>query len=266
MSLRKKIRRPIQAVLRGFHHTFCSRPLPEKLGLYFHSLDDAELPAFAEAMRWAKSEGYAFTSPESFLTVPGRAVYVSFDDNHVEWYKALPLMEELGVRCTFFLNTCVLRGECTAEEWAAYSLKVKYFGPGQPLSRDEIRAMADAGHWIGAHTHSHHALPYFSDEVIEADLRRNRDMLEEITGRAVTDFAFPFGMPRYFPRRLLPLVQGLGFRTVSCATAGMQFAQGSPYALQRSQWVCARDLAWNVRNLRVNGKLFVKLTGLSPVG
>ncbi len=266
MSLRKKIRRPLQKLLRGVHRACFTRPLPEKLGVYFHSLDDHELPAFTDAIHWMKSEGYQFTGAADFLTTPGRTACVSFDDNHEAWFRALPLMESLGVKCTFFINTCVLRGECTEAEWAAFTLKVKYFGKDRPLSRGDICALRDAGHWIGAHTHTHLALPYFSEEVVEADLRRNLEVLEGITGGRITDFAFPFGMPRYFPPRLLPLVKALGFRTMSWATAGMQYAHGGPMQLQRSPWNCTQTVEWNVQNLRVNGKFFVKLTGLSPVG
>jgi peptidoglycan/xylan/chitin deacetylase (PgdA/CDA1 family) len=256
----------LQRSLRNFHWRFCRRPLPDRLGVYFHTLETDERPAFAEAMQWIQARGYRFVGPGEFLTATGRVCYVSFDDNFQAWHAALPFFAELGVRATFFLNTCVLRGECTPETMREFCRTINYRREFTPLSRDEIRELHAAGHWIGAHTHSHVALSRVSRTEAMEDLGKNKSILESIAGSPVTDVAFPFGLPRFFSREAQEVCVALGFRTISWATPGMLFAQGDPLAIHRTQWDYALGADGNAKNLAVNGRLFVRLTGRSPVG
>jgi peptidoglycan/xylan/chitin deacetylase (PgdA/CDA1 family) len=260
------MKRFIQSALCRYHCWFSSRPLPERLALYYHSLDPEEHGAFAESIQWLKSLGYRFVGPGDFLTAAGKVCYISFDDNFKAWHDAAPLFDDLGVRAAFFVNTCVLRGECTIEDAARYCRVIDYRRPFIPLSRDEIRGLHKAGHWVGAHTHSHVALSRVSPDVAEEELRRNRDLLEDITGSVVTDVAFPFGLPRYFSDSAREVCVRLGFKTISWATPGMLHHQGNPLAIHRTQWYFARSAAANRRNLEVDGRWFVSLTGRSPVG
>lgn len=265
-AVRSTVRRPLHRAVRAFHWRYCLRSLPEKLGLYFHTLDPGQEQTFAEVIGWLKAQGYSFDLPDDFLNRPGRTAYISFDDNHQSWHSALPLMKELGVACTFFVNTCVLRGETDDTAWRSYCRRVCYHGRGQPLARREIREIAQAEHRIGAHTHAHLKLRTCDTVEFEADLRSNRDLLEEITGQGVTNFAFPFGMPRHFPARHLPVARRLGFKTISHATPGMQYLQGDPLALHRTHWNYLLTATENQANLRVDGRRYVQLTGFSPVG
>jgi hypothetical protein len=58
----------------------------------------------------------------------------------------------------------------------------------------------------------------------------------------------------------------LGFKTIAWATPGKLHHQGPPPAIHRTQWNYTMNEAENVRNLEVDGRLFVKLTGRSPIG
>jgi peptidoglycan/xylan/chitin deacetylase (PgdA/CDA1 family) len=260
------LKRFLQSSLRRFHWRFFSRPLPERLGVYFHALDAHEHEAFSSAIRWIKSRGYSFVAPGEFLTAPGRVCSVSFDDNFKGWHDALPLFDSLGLRAAFFTNTCVLRGECSASDVARYCSVIGYSREFVPLSRQDIREMHAAGHWFGSHTHSHAALSRVSPQAAEDELQRNRGILEDIIGTPVTDLAFPFGLPRYFSPAAKEIAVRLGFKTIAWAISGMLHHQGDPFAIHRTQWNLAMSEADNARNLQVDGHLFVKLTGRSPVG
>ncbi len=265
-SAKAVLQKPAHAALRHVHWSLFSRALPDKIAVYFHALPASQHAAFSEAIHWIKSQGYAFARPDAFLAGSGKLAYVSFDDCFQEWHQARPLFDQLGLRCTFFTNTSVLRDTCSDESWRRYVRIVDYPYGGAPLSRAEIRDLHDDGHLIAAHTHSHHALQTVSDDAIASDLALNKSILEEIAGTAVTDFAFPFGMRRFYPPAARAVVSRLGFKTVSFGIPAMLFAQPQPAMLHRTQWNLHADLATNVRNLAVDGRLFERLTGRSPIG
>lgn len=58
---------------------------------------------------------------------------------------------------------------------------------------EQLIALQDAGHSLGNHGYDHAALGTLSPEAQEADLRRARDMMDHLTGRAWRTLAYPFG-------------------------------------------------------------------------
>jgi peptidoglycan/xylan/chitin deacetylase (PgdA/CDA1 family) len=260
------MKRLVQKSVRGFHWMFFRRPLPDRLGVYFHTLDPHEHDAFAGAVQWIRAQGYSFASPREFLTAPGKVCSISFDDNFKAWHDALPLFDRLGIRAAFFTNTSVLSGECDDAELGRYRNVIRYPHKLETLSRQDIREMHAAGHWFGAHTHSHLALSQVSPQVAEGELKRNREILEDITGESITDLAFPFGHPRHFSESAKELAVRMGFKTIWWATAGLLRHQGDPLAIHRTQWHLGESEETNVKNMHVDGRLFVALTGRSPVG
>lgn len=94
------------------------------------------------------------------------------------------------------------------------------------MTSDQVRDLADAGMTIGAHTVQHPILKNLSDEDAQYEIRQSREMLEQITGSPVDQFAYPNGRPNMdYDRRDVELLRGLGF--------------GS--AVSTAWGVCARD-------------------------
>lgn len=268
MSGNHSIKRLFQRGLRRAHLLFARRELPERIALYLHSLDPDEQPALRAMLQWCRGQGRTFVDTDRYLAAdcPAGAVNVSFDDNHRGWHEALPLFAEFGVPVTFYTNTCVLRGKCSEAELNAYYDLVDHHGHREPLTMEEIAALFRAGHFIGAHTHSHIAMKRVSRGEARADLERNRVMLEEITGAPVRHFSYPFGVRRHFSDELGGMVRGMGFQSIAAATPGLLYGRRDPFWLQRTYWRLDRPVAWNAENMRVNGRLWVKLTSLSPIG
>ena len=88
---------------------------------------------------------------------------------------------------------------------------------------------------IGAHSTSHVELAKMDLAQATVDISKNRTFLEEITGRAVEHFAYPFGGAAACGRREEDLVKGLGFKTAVTARMGNLFSDHieRPYALPR---------------------------------
>ena len=124
------------------------------------------------------------------------------------------------------------------------------------MTRGQVRALADAGMGIGAHTHRHPILASLPPEDARAEIRQSRDALQAITQRDVRLFAYPNGRPGtdYTPQNVAQ-VRELGFSaacTTAHGTAGagadlLQLPRFTPW--DRAPWKFGARLS---RNLRVS--------------
>jgi peptidoglycan/xylan/chitin deacetylase (PgdA/CDA1 family) len=141
-----------------------------------------------------------------------------------------------------------------------------HHGDRRPLSVANLREIHRAGHRIGCHSHSHFNLAKVPRENWSAEILDSKKMIEDIIGDSIEDFSFPFGMPRHFSKDLADYCYGHGFSTVSAATPGMLYAPDDSAFLNRTSWSFEHALDSNLECLSVDGRLFVCLTGRSPVG
>lgn len=266
-ALRTHIKGTAQGIIRAAHGRWLNRGLPRKVGLLFHSLEPASYSAFRGMVHFFREADYRFASPDTFLeSASERCVLVSFDDNYRTWYDALALLEMLEVQATFYTNTCVFYDRATEQEIRTYYDRLDFEGTRVPLSTTELRALVEAGHTVGAHTHSHFRLTVLPLEQAKEEIRVNKAALEKMLGREVRHFAYPFGMRRHFNSPLRAYCQKLGFATVAQAIPAMQHAPQRPYALNRSPWKLDRPRQENLENIGIDGRYFARLTGRSAVG
>lgn len=84
--------------------------------------------------------------------------------------------------------------------------------PRRALRPDELRAVADAGVEIGAHTRRHPRLSVLGPEAQREEMAGSRADLEEALGSAPAGFSYPFGLPRVdYDRRAVDLARESGF-------------------------------------------------------
>jgi peptidoglycan/xylan/chitin deacetylase (PgdA/CDA1 family) len=223
-------------------------------------------PAFREMVEHFQAAGYRFVGPDAFLRAEDRVVFLSFDDNYRSFWTVLPLLEELGVVVTFYVNTCAFRDHAGRAEIEAYFDRLRFCGERVPLSVAELREIASAGHIVGAHGHSHRMLAALPFAEACEDIETSKRLLEDLMGQQVAHFSYPYGMRRHFNEHLRGFCQSIGFRTIANAMPGMQFAPRCADRVQRSVWRLDAAMHVNLANLRVDGRLFQRLTGRSPVG
>jgi peptidoglycan/xylan/chitin deacetylase (PgdA/CDA1 family) len=256
----------VQGLVRAVHQRFFRRPLPQKLGLYLHGTA-AHAGRLEELLSFLREQGYAFTGPDTFAAATGRAVFLSFDDNYRSWLEALELFDKFQVRTTFYVNSRPFRDRVSPAEVSAYLEKLGVIPNGETtLSTGELRDIADSGHIIGAHTHTHPVLTSLPQNIAQEEIRVSKEELERVLQRPVIHFSYPFGMRRHFNQSLRAYCQSIGFQTIANAIPGMQYASSRPDALHRSVWFLEQPLEFNLANVCVDGRLFEALTGRSAVG
>lgn len=121
------------------------------------------------------------------------------------------------------------------------------------MSSGQLRAMADAGMQIGAHTMTHPILSRLSDAEARREISNSKSQLEELLGRSVSLFAYPNGKPTVdYTSRDVQLVREAGFKAaVSTAYGAAKLRQTDLFQLPRfTPWDkdCARFGLRMVRN------------------
>ena len=102
------------------------------------------------------------------------------------------------------------------------------------LSRSGVRALADFGIEIGAHTCSHPILATLPDDRARREIVDSRHELEDITGRPVLLFAYPNGIPgRDYLKQHVRMVKEAGFASAVTTAWGAASADSDPLQLPR---------------------------------
>jgi len=116
------------------------------------------------------------SSRNSQSTSGEHAPLITFDDGHrSNFEQAFPLLEQFGLKATFF----VLAG-CLG-------------GTDKYISWDQARQMVAAGHHVESHGWSHRLLTQCSQEDLEEELVRSKYELEDRLGVAVSAISAPGG-------------------------------------------------------------------------
>lgn len=87
------------------------------------------------------------------------------------------------------------------------------------MTNEQVRLLSDAGMEIGGHTLSHPILTKVSPEEADRQIRENKRILEEITGKEITSFAYPNGKPNQdYDHDICAVVKNAGY-TIALSTS-----------------------------------------------
>jgi peptidoglycan/xylan/chitin deacetylase (PgdA/CDA1 family) len=146
-------------------------------------------------------------------TAPMQSVVVTFDDAWSDMHEnALEALVERSIPATLYVPTAFL---------------------GQPgyLTRVQLLDLMQAGIEIGAHSRTHPDLRASSDAALDDEITGSRSELEDLLGREVDTFAYPFGL---HDDRVVRAVAQAGFRSAITTRRGWLSARSDPLRIRRS--------------------------------
>lgn len=153
---------------------------------------------FAEQMKALKDSGYETILPDQLYNylvhngpLPAKPVMLTFDDTDEEQFSiAYQDMKKYGFKGTFFIMTISIN-------------RPRY------MTKEQIKQLADDGNAVESHTWDHHMVTKYQGEDWDKQFVKPRKTIEDITGKAATYFAYPYGL---WNERAIPQLKQAGFK------------------------------------------------------
>jgi len=139
--------------------------------------------SFAEQIKMLADSGYHTILPDQLYAylnegtpLPSKPVMLTFDDTDLDQYTvAKPLLEKYGYKGVFFVMTVSI-------------------GRPRYMSKEQIKDLSDKGHVIASHTWDHHNVKKYQGQDWVTQIEKPTKQLEQITGKKIQYFAYPFGL------------------------------------------------------------------------
>lgn len=149
------------------------------------SMENYIVPAdvFKEQIKSLADSGYQTITADQYYNylainekLPAKPVMITFDDTSEEQFIiGAAEMDKYGFKGVYFIMT------------------ISIDRPGY-MSKQQLKELADNGHTIAAHTWDHHRVTKYSEEDWNKQLSESKQTLENITGKPIRHFAYPFGL------------------------------------------------------------------------
>jgi peptidoglycan/xylan/chitin deacetylase (PgdA/CDA1 family) len=144
------------------------------------------IATFKAHMKMLADSGYHTILPDQLYAylntgaaLPSKPIMLTFDDTDGDQYTiGAPEMKKYGFKGVFFIMTVSIGKHG----------KVRY------MTSEEIKKLSDDGHVIGSHTYDHKNFKKYAGEDWVQQIDKPTKKLEEITGKKIKYFAYPFGL------------------------------------------------------------------------
>lgn len=175
------------------------------------------------------------------------AVAVTFDDAYDDTPRAVELLRERGLRASVYVTTGQI-------------------GTGQMIRHEQLEQLADqpGAVELGAHTVTHPPLDELDIKEMRREVSDSKHALEQMIGRRVDTFAYPFGA---YDTRVRAAVIDAGFRSAAAVKNALSHSADDPWAVARFTVTAATGVeqiaeilegrgapyAWSGERLRTRG-------------
>jgi peptidoglycan/xylan/chitin deacetylase (PgdA/CDA1 family) len=199
---------------------------------------------FEAQMRHLATTGVRLISLDKFIDAldgradsPGAGVAVTFDDGFADTFaNALPVLARYGIPATMFALSDRMDAH---NDW----MSTRGFPRRQLMSATQIREMAASGIDIGSHTRTHPRLPELDARQKRDEIHGSKARLEDLLGRGVTSFAYPYGL---FDDDSRQAVEDAGYRAACSVRSGFNGPDSDRFLLRRIE-VFGSDTLWHFR-------------------
>ena len=202
------------------YHAVESPPLFHSLrGLYVDpSLLDTQIAGLV-------ASGATFTTLSAWTTHRPieRQVVLTFDDGFQNVFDyALPVLQKHGVTSINYVVAGKIGG---TNDWDSGGAQHRPL-----MDRAALLKWQAAGQEIGAHTLTHVSLTDVSMAQARAEIFDSKKILEDLTGREVRHFCYPYGN---WNEAVRDLIIEAGYETATTAHPGLNLADADPFTLLR---------------------------------
>ena len=138
---------------------------------------------FKAQIKMLADSGYHTISPDqlyAYMTtgakLPSKPILLTFDDTDLDQFTiARPTLEQYGYKAMYFVMTVSL---------------------GRPhyMTKAMVKQLSDEGNIIGSHTWDHHNVKKYQGQDWVTQIDKPTKTLEDITGKKINYFAYPFGL------------------------------------------------------------------------
>lgn len=221
--------------------------------LMYHSLSEQAAPGFrkftlkpeifAAHLAFLQAQGYTTLTVARLAEIrlmhqehllPRKPVVLTFDDAFEDFYlSAWPLLQEYNATASLFVATGYLDG---VSQW----LEALHEGRRAIIRRAQLREIAEAGIDCGSHTHTHVHMDTVDEKKGRQELVISKALLEQILGRPVTTFAYPYG---HHDRRARQWVVEAGFSAACAVKNALSHTEDDLHALARITITDQTDVA-----------------------
>ena len=172
-------------------------------------------------------------------------LFVTFDDGYIDNYNVVfPLLIKYGIKITLFVST-------------KYIGKTAFFGrykKVEVINKNMINEMAKSGFVeFGSHTHNHVDLTVCNENKIEYELKKSKEIIEDIIGMPIINFSYPYGKTNPVVEKVLKY---LNYSFAVCGQEDYLVDTSNPYLLPR--WEIHNNINNFKINLKLNGGLMIK--------
>jgi peptidoglycan/xylan/chitin deacetylase (PgdA/CDA1 family) len=226
--------------------TLAARQRTPIIVLFYHRVADDRATewtmsnrTFIEQVSWLRKNFELISMEETqrrlrsgFNTRP--ALHITFDDGYADnCASAIPWLVKEQIPCTYFVTAQNI------VQHRPFDHDLKAGVNLMPNSLNEVRAMADAGIEIGAHTYSHADLGKLTDPaVLEREIVTARHELQTALRRDIRYFSFPFGLYANLSCQAFHLAARSGYECVCSAYGGYNFPGDDAFHVHRLPTVC----------------------------
>lgn len=167
----------------------------------------------------------------------GASFAITFDDGYLSIYeRACPMLKERDMTATVYVVVDTLGG---INEWD------RRIGDQEEkmMSAGQARELAENGFEIGSHTLTHPHLTGLDDEQLAREIADSKHKLEDIIGREVVSFSYPYGD---FDCRVLNAAIAAGYRNAVSTKLGAVIEGTSLFEIPRVN-VRWNGFGWQLR-------------------
>lgn len=154
----------------------------------------------------------------------GSEFCITFDDGYLSVYEhAFPLLAERSMTATIYVVADTIGGINEWDRKCGDQIE-------KMMTAEQVREMADAGFEIGSHTLSHPHLTDLSNEQLILEVADSKKKLEDITGREVVSFSYPYGD---YDSRVAQAAMEAGYTNAVTTRLGIVTEQSAPFEIPR---------------------------------